>query len=178
MCFFFFRALLLGLSSNPHISDLYLDISGCEVHHCLLFFLFHAKSARSKKSKASIFLISFNPTGLWFGRNNSSSVYGLCFSILPVVLHKQQINELSGGNAFGTKHVLGSADIWGDSDKTWEVAVLAMKDPTLYHYTVYSTWSRGTWSISQDTQGTRKGSTLDRMPVYQVIKTVQLLVIY
>lgn len=29
----FHRALFLGLSSNPHITDLHLDISSCEVPH-------------------------------------------------------------------------------------------------------------------------------------------------
>lgn len=30
---FVHRALFLGLSSNPHITDLHLDISSCEVPH-------------------------------------------------------------------------------------------------------------------------------------------------
>lgn len=110
--FFLFRALFLGLSSNPHISDLHLDISGCEVHQpvthlryrpSLLTFSFcntlviHAQPFQIHPDQEVQGIYFFRQAPLLSGWEECSLFIQHC----PVVLHKQQFEEMSWVMCFG-----------------------------------------------------------------------------
>lgn len=69
-----FRALFLGLSNNPHITDLHLDISSCEV-----------RSVTSCSSSAPLLLMATPPPPMFSPQQLRSAGAGVIQELFPRV---------------------------------------------------------------------------------------------